>query len=461
MIANGLFVAAEFALARVRPTALESQARAGDALARRALDNARRLDEYLTACQVGITLASLGLGWLGKPAIALLLIAPMSELGLSAGAVNGIAAAIAFTAISVLHVVIGELVPKSLAILKPEQVSRLTAQPMAAFFTVMYPALYVLNGSSNLVLKMFGLSPARETEVKHSADEIRLIVEATFGDSDKDRLKRELLERVLRATDRPVRALMLPRVDMVTLSLSQNMDEWLAEIRRSGYSRYPVTQEGNADHIRGYVYVKDLLLAQTPPRSGLRGLLRDLLFVPESLTLGEVLTRFRRSNIPIAIVVDEYGGTSGLVTVEDVVEELVGDLQDELDVNEAKVELREDGTLVVDGSVPLGNVPLDGVQYDGTIASDTVGGYIIEQLGRLAHPGDRVQIGGYEATVEDMRRRRIGRVSFRLHHPTTAPPPPGFDIDRITSSHPPPRTSLAPKEAAKEPEEEPKALPPR
>jgi CBS domain containing-hemolysin-like protein len=323
---------------------------------------------------------------------------------------------------------------------------------MAAFFTLMYPALYVLNGSSNLVLKLFGLSPVRETEVKHSADEIRLIVEATFGNSDKDRVKRELLERVLRATDRPVRALMLPRVDMITLSLTQNMDEWLAEIRRSGYSRYPVTQEGNADHIRGYVYVKDLLLAQTPPRSGLRGLLRDLLFVPESLTLGEVLTRFRRSNIPIAIVVDEYGGTSGLVTVEDVVEELVGDLQDELDVNEAKVELREDGTLVVDGSVPLGNVPLDGVQYDGTIAADTVGGYIIEQLGRLAHPGDRVQIGGYEATVEDMRRRRIGRVSFRPHHPTTAPPPPGFDIERLHSSHPPVRASLPPKKEEEEPE---------
>jgi len=417
VVANALFVAAEFALARVRPTALESQARAGDPLAARALANAKRLDEYLTACQVGITLASLGLGWLGKPAIAGFL------LSLEARTVDGIATAIAFIVISALHVVIGELVPKSLAILKPEQVSRWTAQPMAAFFWLSYPALYVLNGCSNLVLKAFGLTPARESEVKHSPDEIRLIVEASFGNSEKEHLKRELLERVLRSTDRPVRALMLPRVDMHTLSLSQTLEEWLTEIRKSGFSRYPVTQEGNADHIRGYVYVKDLLLAQTPPRNGLRGLLRDLLFVPESLPLGEVLTRFRRTNIPIAIVVDEYGGTSGLVTVEDVVEELVGDLQDELDVAEAQLEVLPDGTIIVDGSVPLGNVPLAGVQYDGTIASDTVGGYIIEQLGRLAHPGDRVQIGGYEATVEDMRRRRIGRVAFRPHRPTTAPPP--------------------------------------
>jgi len=423
VVANALFVAAEFALARVRPTALESQARAGDPLAARALANAKRLDEYLTACQVGITLASLGLGWLGKPAIAGFLLGPLSLFSLEARTVDGIATAIAFIVISALHVVIGELVPKSLAILKPEQVSRWTAQPMAAFFWLSYPALYVLNGCSNLVLKAFGLTPARESEVKHSPDEIRLIVEASFGNSEKEHLKRELLERVLRSTDRPVRALMLPRVDMHTLSLSQTLEEWLTEIRKSGFSRYPVTQEGNADHIRGYVYVKDLLLAQTPPRNGLRGLLRDLLFVPESLPLGEVLTRFRRTNIPIAIVVDEYGGTSGLVTVEDVVEELVGDLQDELDVAEAQLEVLPDGTIIVDGSVPLGNVPLAGVQYDGTIASDTVGGYIIEQLGRLAHPGDRVQIGGYEATVEDMRRRRIGRVAFRPHRPTTAPPP--------------------------------------
>lgn len=435
MLANALFVAAEFALARVRPTALESRARSGDLMATRALANARRLDEYLTACQVGITLASLGLGWLGKPAIAGFLLGPLGLFGLEARTVDGIATAIAFIVISALHVVIGELVPKSLAILKPEQVSRWTAQPMAAFFWLSYPALYVLNGTSNLVLKAFGLTPAREAEVKHSQDEIRLIVEASFGSSDKERLKRELLERVLRSTDRPVRALMLPRVDMHTLSLSQTLEQWLTEIRKSGFSRYPVTQEGNADHIRGYVYVKDLLLAQTPPRNGLRGLLRDLLFVPESLPLGEVLTRFRRSNIPIAIVVDEYGGTSGLVTVEDVVEELVGDLQDELDVAETQVELQADGTIVVDGSVPLGNVPLDGVQYDGTIASDTVGGYIIEQLGRLAHPGDRVQIGGYEATVEDMRRRRIGRVAFRPHRPTTAPPP---NVDFASSSSVPP-----------------------
>lgn len=465
VLANAFFVAAEFALARVRPTALESAARSGDVLAKRALEITKRLDQYLTACQFGITLASLGLGWLGEPAIAELLRPGLSALQLSDRTVHGIASAIAFTIISVLHVVVGELVPKSLAILKPEQVSRLTARPMRLFYTVMFPALTLLNGMSNMILRMFGFAPVSESgEGKHSSDEIRLIVEATFGSSDKERMKRELLERVLRASDRPVRSLMLPRVDMHTLSLSQTMDEWLIEIRKSGFSRYPVTQEGNADHIRGYVYVKDLLLAQTPPRTGLRGLLRDLLFVPESLPLAEVLTRFRRTNIPIAIVVDEYGGTSGLVTVEDVVEEFVGDLQDELDVPELKVELKEDGTLVVDGSVPLGDVPLDGVQYDGTIASDTVGGYIIEQLGRLAHPGDRVQIAGYEATVEDMRRRRIGRVAFRPHRPTSIPPSGDFSTyagstppHKNHSSNPPPRADeQEPREA---PEEESETSP--
>jgi CBS domain containing-hemolysin-like protein len=423
VLANGFFVAAEFALARVRPTALEARARAGDRNAERALKVLKHLDAYLTATQLGITLASLGLGWLGEPAISALLHEPLAALGLSDRAVHGIATVIAFSIISTLHIVVGELVPKSLAIMRPEDVSRITARPMRWFYFLMFPPLWVLTRVSNWLVRRAGVEALIEPHGKLNAEEIRVIIEASFGDSDKDRLKGELLTRVLRATDRAVRALMVPRVDMYTLSLDDTLAKWREYVRKTGFSRYPVTEGGNPDRIVGYIYVKDLLLVDQPAKGGPRALTRDVLFLPESLSVGAALTRFQRSNIPLAIVVDEYGGTSGLITVEDVVEELVGDLQDELDVAAPEVEQRADGTLIVAGTVAVGDLPIDGLLLDDKSLGGTVSGYIIEQLGRLAHPGDRIQIGSYEATVEDVRRRRIWRVAIRPYTPSLRPTP--------------------------------------
>ena len=419
MLANAFFVAAEFALARVRPTSLATLARAGDARAARALVITGQLNAYLTATQFGVTLASLGLGWLGEPAVAALIQPPLSVIGLSEKTVHGIATVLGFATISLLHIVVGELVPKLFAMLRPELVSRLTARPMTLFYYAVYPALAVVGRLSNAILRSAGVHGDGEAAGKHTAEEIGLIVGASFGEGDK--LKRELLERVLRATDRPVRALMVPRVDMYSLSLADTLDQWGETVRRTGFSRYPVTEQGNPDRIVGYIYVKDLLLSQQPARGGPRALTRDILFLPESLSVGAALTRFQRSNIPIAIVVDEYGGTSGLVTIEDIVEELVGDIQDELDVAVPGIEQRIDGTLVVAGTVPVGDLPLEGLDFDGKSRGDTISGFVLEQLGRLAHPGDRIQIGRYEATVEDVRRRRIWRVALRLHEPTVRP----------------------------------------
>jgi len=409
-------------MARVRPTALEAKARAGDAPAGRALQISRRLDAFLTATQLGITLASLALGWLGEPALAQLLRPPLEALGLSEAAVHGTAAAIGFSVLSLLHIVVGELVPKSLAILRPESVARHTALPMMLFFWLMSPILTALTALSNALVRRTGVSDVPEVAEKLSPEELRLIIQASF-DADSDRMKRELLDRVLRSTARPVRALMVPRVDMYMLSLMQSHEQWLEQIRKSGFSRYPVSEDGDPDHIIGYVYVKDMLLTRSLPKGGLRALKRDVLFVPESSEVGELLAQFQRTRIPLAIVVDEYGGTSGLVTIEDVVEELVGDIQDELDAEPPSVQMREDGTLLVDGTVPLGDLPIEGLDAHTKLSGDTVGGYIIGQLGRLAHPGDRVRIGSHEATVEDMRRRRIGRVALRSPTGSSIPPP--------------------------------------
>jgi CBS domain containing-hemolysin-like protein len=423
VFANAFFVAAEFAIARVRPTALETRARNGDKSAARAFTITQHLDAYLTATQFGITLASLALGWLGEPALVRLLNAPLTALGLSEAAVHGTAVAIGFSTLSLLHIVVGELVPKSLAILRPEAVASVTAWPMMMFYYSMYPFLVVLNALSVALLRRTGVSELPpEGPSKLSVEELRLIIHASFTD-DSTRIKRELLERVLRSTDRPVRALMVPRVDMYMLSLMHTHEQWLEQIRKSGFSRYPVSEDGDPDHIIGYVYVKDMLLTRALPKGGLRALKRDVLFVPESCTVGELLSQIQRTRIPISIVVDEYGGTSGLVTLEDVVEELVGDIQDEFDAEAPTIQTREDGTILVDGTVPLGDLPIDNLDESIRLAGDTVGGYIIGRLGRLAHPGDRVRIGSYEATVEDMRRRRIGRVALRSPSPSSIPPP--------------------------------------
>lgn len=421
VFANAFFVAAEFAIARVRPTALKARAQEGDTLAKRALRMLTRIDAYLAATQLGITLASLGLGWMGEPALARFIEVPLTSVGIPISAVHGIALAAAFAVISLLHIVVGELVPKSLAILRPATITRLTVGPLTAFYYLMYPILFILNGISIALLRGAGLEPRTGSEIRLSADELRYIIKASFENDERQDTKRDLIERVLRVTDKPVRSIMIPRVDMVTLSLDSHLPDWIETIRKSGFSRYPMAEGGDPDKIVGYLYAKDMLLAESRPKQGIRALKRDVLFVPGTSSIGDLLTRFQSTGIPLAIVVDEYGGTSGLATVKDVVEELVGDIRDELDGHEPEFEVRENGIVVADGSLPIAEAPLNRTDADIAHSDDTIGGYIISKLGRLARPGDQVRIGDYEVIVEDVRQRRIGRVVFRPWSPT--PPP--------------------------------------
>jgi CBS domain containing-hemolysin-like protein len=413
VLANAFFVAAEFALAKVRPTALEALARAGDSSARRAHEITQRLDAYLSATQLGITLASLGLGYLGEPAMHRLLVPPLLWVGVPETAADGVAVTLGFTIISVAHIVVGELVPKSIAIRRPEQVARHSAWLMRAFFYVSYPALFVLNGTSNFALRLMGLPPATHAEGKLSLEELRVIIQASFDDLEAK--KRDLLERVLRATDRPVRAVMVPRVDMEVLSLRDGYDSWMAKVRRFGFSRYPISEDGDPDHVVGYVYVKDLLMSGGRERvPSIASLKRDILIAPEGQTVGELLEQFQRTKIPIALVVDEYGGTAGLVTLEDLVTEIVGDLQDEITMGTAtRVVQAQDGMFVVDGAVPIDEIELPDQKIPEIEGSETVSGYVIASLGRLASPGDVIDLGRWEMIVEDVRARRVHRVRLR------------------------------------------------
>jgi CBS domain containing-hemolysin-like protein len=425
VIANAFFVAAEFAFAKVRPSALEALAQEGDAGAARALTMTRHLDAYLSATQLGITLASLGLGWAGHASIAPLLEEPFRAVGLSDLAIHTVAAIAAFGLISLFHIVLGELVPKSWAIQYPERAARLFASPVRWFYLLTrFPAMWLLNGLSDLILRALRVPRPELDEGKLSADEIRLIIQASFRDTDAQDRKRDLLERVLRGTDRPIRAIMVPRVDMVALHAAEDFESSLDLVRRHGYSRYPICDEGNPDKILGYVHVKDLFAATRDGTQSLASLKRDVLFVPETTKVGDLLSEFQLTCIPIAIVVDEYGGTDGMVTVEDVVEEMVGEIQDEHDLERPKIVTRDDGTIAVHGSVPLHELHVEGLDADDDEEPDTIGGFIVSKLGRLARPGDRVRAGRWDLVVEDVRRRRVSRVGLVRRAESELPAPP-------------------------------------
>jgi CBS domain containing-hemolysin-like protein len=429
VLANGFFVAAEFALVKVRPTSLEHRAAAGDRRATRALQGLNNLENYLSAAQLGITLASLALGWVGEPAVAHLIEPFVSELGLPQGFARALSLTVAFGTITLLHIVVGEQAPKYFAIQQSERVVLLCARLMQAFFYATYPFVRVLNTCSNWFLRMIGLHADQKDGPATSPEELRLIVQAAFRAGSLEGPQRDLLERVLRGSGRSVRAIMVPRVDMSVLSVEADLDSAEPRMRREGYSRYPLSEHNDPDRIVGYVYTKDVWTAARPLRGGLSALRREILFVPEARTVAEVLEDFRTANTPIAIVVDEYGGTSGLVTLEDCVEEIVGDIRDETDDEPSRTVIRPDGSVVVDGSTTFADLEVEELRDLVEDRDRTVGALIIERLGRLPRPGDRVRIGEYQAVVEVVRRRRVGRVVFKVadtpRSSSLPPEPPG------------------------------------
>ncbi len=412
ILVNAFFVAAEFALAKVRPTALEALARDGDVRAKRAHEITQQLDPYLSATQLGITLASLGLGWLGEPAMVEVLSPPLHMLGLGEPFSERTAIGLGFATITALHIILGELVPKSLALAKPEDVARRCSLVLRIFFVVTYPALWVLTGTSHLVLRVLGLPAPAHAEGKLSLEELRLVIHHNVEDGDETR--RAMLQRVIRATARSVRTIMVPRVEMHVLSLTDSLDEWLRQVQRSGFSRYPVSEDGEPDHIVGYVYVKDLLMrGQSRRQTSIAALRRDILMIPDRRTLSELLEDFQRSKIPIGLVIDEHGGTVGLVTVEDIVNEIVGDLSDERTAKEVVKRVEPDGSIVAEGRTSIADIELDGRGVEAAENGASVAAWVVERLGHLATPGDVVDLGGWEALVEDVRARRVNRVRFR------------------------------------------------
>jgi CBS domain containing-hemolysin-like protein len=423
--ANAFFVAAEFALVAARRTRIDAMVRKGDrraAVVKKALQS---LDRYISGTQLGITLASLGLGWIGEPALA------GTIEGLFRGlpdpfdrvATHGVAVTIAFTVITFLHIVLGELAPKALALLHPEQTSRWVAAPLIFFTAATNPFIWVLNGTANAILRLFGAHAQTERERVHSPEEIMMLVEQSRATGDIAAQGARMIEGVFEFTEKTARDVMTPRTAIVGLPVEATLAEAADTVARAGRSRYPVFRE-TLDDVVGTVHAKAILAAlRGDARATVETVMRPTFFVPGTREVEDVLADMKRQKVHIAIVLDEYGGTAGLVTMEDLLEEIVGPIYDEYDRAPEPAAATADAAPVLAGSAEIRDVneahglTLDDADYT------TVGGLVFGMLGRLPRVGDVVKIAGAQLEVIEMDGRRVGRV--RLTRPATQQPAAG------------------------------------
>jgi magnesium and cobalt exporter, CNNM family len=415
---NGLFVAAEFGLVKIRSTQVDGLVREGRRSSGLLKKATEKLDAYLSVCQLGITISSLGLGWIGEPAFKHLLEPLFVALSVPDGATDAIAFAVAFATITFLHVVFGELAPKSVAIARAEGTSLFVAPFMRFFYYLFYPGVVVFNGVANAVVKLFGVPPASDTEEEHSEEELRLIIGRSTDQGVLNTGERHMLEGVFELEDTPAREVMVPRPDVVSLPADMPLRELFSVIASGEHTRYPVHEEGSPDRIVGAVHAKDVMRA-VEEAGGLRArataeeVMREVLTVPENRRVDDVLQDLKGHRLHMAIVIDEWGSFEGIVTMEDIVEEIVGEIRDEFDGEDPSVRENPDGSYSMGGGTPIeeANKALGSSFASGDFS--TVGGLVFGHLGRAPKAGDEVRIDGHLLRVEEVDASRIARVVAR------------------------------------------------
>jgi CBS domain containing-hemolysin-like protein len=411
---NGFFVAAEFALVKLRATRTTRtrEPQRGEAMVQHAVD---RLDRYLGVTQLGVTLASLGLGWIGEPAVARLGDTLMRRFtGRPLGSTGvAVSFAAAFAVLTVAHVLLGELVPKLVAIQRSKETALATVPFLRALNVVLYPALWLLEKASRAVLVAIRLPFDAYGEAALSEDEILGILAANVARTPRGAHKQELFARVTRFAKRTARSAMVPRVDVAALAIDSKVEDAVEFLRQQQYSRVLLFRGDSMDDVAGYLYVKDL--AMTPdgalPKT-LDAIRRDVLFVPEAQGLMDTLRNMQRGHTPFAVVVDEYGGTSGIITMEDLLEEIVGEISDETDVESARIDRRADAW-EIDGRVTLEELMSLGAEPSEDERGVSLGAFVMAKLERLPRLGDRIEIGTLTAEVLAISRRRVTRVRLR------------------------------------------------
>jgi CBS domain containing-hemolysin-like protein len=411
---NGVFVAAEFALVRSRRSKLEQLAEEGVRGASTVLEELDRIDEYLSACQLGITMASIGIGFLGEPAVAEL-IKPIFG-GLSHGAAVAISVAIAYTLVTTLHVTIGEQTPKLVAISKPERSARFLAAPLHWFRRISAPFTVALTWMSNGVARLFGVQPGEIDEEQPTSEDLQLLISQSATRGKLDPGEAVMLGGVFHLHEQEAREVMTPIPAVVTVDQSSNVSDALNLCISSGHNRLVVVEDGNADRVRGIVHALRLvrLMMTEGPEAKIEPAIRDALIVPETKPLDDLLTELQRQRSSMGVVVDEYGRTVGIVTVEDILEEVVGEIEDETDPLAGSLRQLANGDWYVRGHVSLGDLSDRGIELPvDTDAYNSVGGYVFGELGRLPKRGDLITADGYEIRVESVRENRIEAV--RIH----------------------------------------------
>lgn len=378
---TAFFVASEFAIIRVRSTRIDQLIEEGNRKAIAVKKVITHLDEYLSACQLGITVTALGIGWLGEPAVASLFKPLLLKLNGSEAMSHGISITIAFVLITFVHVVVGELAPKTVAINKAEKVSLFAARPLILFYRVLFPFIWALNGSSRLIIRLFGLKPVTENEMAHSEEELRLILSESYKSGEINQSEFKYVNKIFEFDDRIAKEIMVPRTEMVTLSKDDPIQTFLDVMHEEKFTRYPIV-DGDKDHVIGMVNIKEVMtdIIKNPEMASktLESHVRPIIRVIDSTPISELLIKMQKERIHMAILMDEYGGTSGLVTVEDIVEEIVGEIRDEFDMDEVpEIQKIDENHYIVDSKVLISEVnDLLGIEIDDEDI-DTIGGWVL------------------------------------------------------------------------------------
>ncbi len=409
VLMNAFFVVAEFAMVKVRKSRIEVLASGGSVAAKYTHKVVSDLNSYLSACQLGITLASLALGWIGEPTVSKMISPLLHYFGLSESTIHSISVVVGFLIITGLHIVLGELVPKSLAILGSERFSTATAMPLVFFYRATYPVMWLFNHTTNFILKLMGYSMVEEHEAAHTDDEIKILVEESYKHGLIDKTEYTYVDNIFEFTDKNVKDVIIPRTDMVCVFKDDSFESIIETAMKEKYTRYPVC-EGDKDNVVGFIHIRDLYEQKICNNiRNIDGFIRSIISVPESMPINDMLKRFQKEKENIAVVIDEYGGTAGIITVEDILEEIVGNLSDEYDEEEKEIDKLDNNTFLVKGMVHLDKiVDLTGVQLP-VDEYDTLNGFLIGQLGRIPAATEKpvIEYEGLVFKVEKVKDKRI------------------------------------------------------
>lgn len=419
---TAFFVASEFAIVKIRSSRLDQLIAEGKKGAVAAKKVTTHLDEYLSACQLGITVTALGLGWLGEPTVERLLRPVFDNFEINESLSHVLTFGIAFASVTFLHVVIGELAPKTVAIQKAEAVTLLFATPLIWFYRIMFPFIWVLNGSARVITGLFGLKPASEHELAHTEEELRIILSESYESGEINQSELKYMNKIFEFDDRVAKEIMVPRTEIVAASVEKSFQDNLETMSMEKYTRYPVVN-GDKDHVLGMINLKEIftdifsLSEEERKKSTIDKYIRPVIQVIESIPIHDLLIKMQKERVHMAILVDEYGGTAGLVTVEDIIEEIVGEIRDEFDQDEVpEVQKKGEGHYLLDGKVLIYEVNnLLGLDIDDTDV-DTIGGWMLTENIDIQQ-GESIILDGYEFFAKEMEGHLIRVIEiFKLAH---------------------------------------------